>query len=145
MSMAIDKPARPFPKIGSYLDTSEFWDGARNGKLMLQYCTETNHFQHYPRPVSIFTGRKTLEWREASGMGTVYSWTVTRSAWPGNEERVPYICAYVDLDENVRFLCNLVDCSEEDVHIGMRVAVRWDRMSDEINYPDFAPFAEPPR
>jgi uncharacterized OB-fold protein len=127
------------PKIGAYLDTSAFWEGARQGKFMLQYCTETGRYQHFPRPVSVFTGRKTVEWRETSGTGTVYSWTVTRSAWPGNEERVPYICAYVDLDEGVRFLCNLVDCSEDEVHIGMRVAVRWDQMTDEIRYPDFAP------
>ncbi len=141
MTSMPDKPARPFPRIGAYFDTAEFWAGAREGKLMLQYCTEANRYQHYPRPVSIFTGRKTVEWREASGKGRIYSWTVTRSAWPGNEERVPYICAYVDLDEGARLLCNLVDCDDPDLRIGMRVAVRWDRMSDEIAYPDFAPLA----
>lgn len=130
---------RPLPKLGSYIDTKEFWEGARRGKLMLQYCTETQRFQHYPRPNSLYTGRRTIEWREASGFGTVYSWTVTRSAWPGHEARLPYICAYVDLDEKVRFLCNLVDCSETDVTIGMPVEVRWDRLSDDIMFPDFAP------
>jgi uncharacterized OB-fold protein len=133
------KPARPLPKIGSYIDTKEFWDGAKRGKLMLQFCTEAKRFQHFPRPVSLFTGRKTVEWREASGYGTVYSWTVTRSPWPGNEERVPYICAYVELDEGVRFLCNLVDCGENEIEIGMPVEVRWDRLTDEIAFPDFAP------
>jgi uncharacterized OB-fold protein len=142
MTLAPKKAARPLPKLRSYLDTTEFWEGARQGKLMLQYCTETRRFQHYPRPVSVFTGKKTLEWRQASGQGKVYSWTVTRVAWPGSEERVPYICAYVDLDEDVRFLCNLVDCGESEVHIGMRVTVRWDRLSDEISYPDFAPLGE---
>lgn len=131
--------ARPLPKIGSYIDTKEFWDGARRGKLMLQFCTETKRFQHFPRPVSLFTGRKTIEWREASGYGTVYSWTVTRSPWPGHEQRVPYICAYVELDEGVRFLCNLVDCDENEVEIGMPVEVRWDRLTDAITFPDFAP------
>lgn len=133
------KQQRPLPKIGSYLDTEEFWHGARRGKLMLQFCTETKKFQHYPRPISIYTGRHTIEWREASGKGIVYSWTVTRSPWPGHEARVPYICAYVDLAEEVRFLCNLVDCSEDEVAIGMPVEVRWDRLSEEIVYPDFAP------
>lgn len=130
---------RPVPKIGSYLDTKEFWDGARRGKLMLQFCTETKKFQHYPRPISVYTGRHTIEWREASGKGVVYSWTITRSPWPGHEARVPYICAYVDLTEGVRFLCNLVDCSEDEMAIGMPVEVRWDRLNEEIVYPDFAP------
>ncbi|MEH2510410.1 putative OB-fold protein [Nitrobacteraceae bacterium AZCC 1564] len=133
------KAVRPLPKIGSYIDTKEFWDGAKRGKLMLQFCTETKRFQHFPRPVSLFTGRKTVEWREASGCGTVYSWTVTRSPWPGHEQRVPYICAYVELDEGVRFLCNLVDCDENEIEIGMPVEVRWDRLTDEIAFPDFAP------
>jgi uncharacterized protein len=143
MTTAHPKPTRPLPKIYSYLDTSEFWEGARNGKLLLQYCTESGRFQHYPRPVSIFTGRKTLEWRQVSGRGQVYSWTFTRVAWPGNEERVPYICAYVDLEEGVRFLCNLVDCNESEVHIGMQVAVRWDHLNEDIAYPDFAPYRAP--
>jgi uncharacterized OB-fold protein len=52
---------------------------------------------------------------------------------------VPYICAYIDLDENVRFLCNLVDCREDEVKIGMPAEVRWDRLGEDIFYPDFAP------
>jgi uncharacterized OB-fold protein len=133
------KAPRPLPKLGSYLDTKEFWEGAKRHKLMLQFCTETRKFQHYPRPVSLYTGRHTIEWRESSGFGRVYSWTVTRSPWPGHEGRVPYICAYVDLDEGVRFLCNLVDCRDDEVEIGMQVEVRWDRLSDDISFPDFAP------
>jgi uncharacterized protein len=133
------KSHRPLPKIGAYLDTKEFWEGAKRGKLMLQFCTVAQRYQHYPRPISLYSGRHSIEWREASGFGTVYSWTVTRSAWPGHEARVPYICAYIDLDENVRFLCNLVDCREDEVKIGMPVEVRWDRVSENIFYPDFAP------
>jgi uncharacterized protein len=130
---------RPLPKVGLYIDTREFWEGAKQGRLMLQYCTETKRFQHFPRPVSLYTGRDTVEWRESSGRGKVYSWTVTRSPWPGHEARVPYICAYVELDEGVRFLCNLVDCDEHQVQIGMPVMVRWDRLSDDLAFPDFAP------
>ncbi len=130
---------RPLPKVGLYIDTREFWEGAKQGRLMLQYCTETKKFQHFPRPVSLYTGKNTVEWRESSGRGKVYSWTVTRSPWPGHEARVPYICAYVELEEGVRFLCNLVDCDEHQVRIGMPVMVRWDRLSDDLAFPDFAP------
>jgi uncharacterized OB-fold protein len=137
--MDATKPKRPLPVPGSYIDTTEFWAGARSGKLMLQYCRETGRYQHYPRPVSVFTGKKDIEWREASGKGRLYSWTVTRSPWPGNEGRVPYICAYVDLDEGVRFLCNIVQCNESDLQIGMRMTVVWDRLTDEISFPDFTP------
>jgi uncharacterized OB-fold protein len=45
--------SRPIPKPDVYVPSKPFWDGARAGKLMLQFCKDTNRFQHYPRPVSI--------------------------------------------------------------------------------------------
>ena len=42
-----------------HFDFSEpYWQGTREKKLMLQYCKATGKYQHFPRPVSIFTGRR---------------------------------------------------------------------------------------
>ena len=49
------------PAESTYVDTAAFWEGARNGKLMLQYCKDTGKYQHYPKPVSIFTGTMSEE------------------------------------------------------------------------------------
>ena len=133
------KIPRPLPRVNAYMDTRPFWQAANNGKLLIQYCKESGKPQWYPRPVSLATGRRNLEWREVSGRGKVYSWTVTYSAWPGHEDRVPYICALVELDEGVRMLANLLNVKGEDVKIGMPVQLCWERLSDEINYPAFEP------
>ena len=134
---------RPLPRPNSYMHTQPFWDAAEQGRLVIQYCRTTGRFQHFPRPVSLYTGRRDLEWREVSGRGTLYSWTLTLTPWPGHEARVPYICALIDLEEGVRLLANLHNCEPGSLHIGMPVRLFWDRLDDRFNYPAFEPALEP--
>lgn len=131
------KPGRTVPRESVYVDTAPFWKGIREGKLVLQYCTEAKKFQHYPRPVSIYTGRRTLEWREVSGNGVIYACTVVRIPGPGLEGRLPLCAATVELDEGVRMIANILDCTPEQLAIGKRVKLAWDRLTDEQQYPAF--------
>ena len=128
---------RPAPEPTNF--TRPFWDAANEGRLVIQYCRSAKKFQHYPRPVSIYTGGRDLEWREVSGKGVVYTFTVTRRPPRGFGGPEPYAVATVQLDEGVRFLSNIVNCPIENIRIGMRVRVTWDRISPEFNYPVFEP------
>ena len=128
---------RPIPRQGVYVHSEPFWSGAKEGRLMLQYCTETGRFQHYPRPVSIYTGKRRLEWRQVSGRGTVYACTVLRVPGPGLEGRLPLCVATVDLDEGVRIIGNVLNCDSTKVKIGDRVRAAWDKLSEEVSYPAF--------
>jgi len=139
MSEAQKKIPRPLPRVNAYMNTKPFWDAAKEGKLVIQYCKDTGKPQFFPRPVSLATGKRNLEWRQVSGRGKVYSWTTTYSAWPGHEDRVPYICALVELDEGVRMLVNLLNCNSEEVKIDMPVKLCWEKLSEDINYPAFEP------
>jgi len=130
---------RPLPKPGAYMDTRPFWAAAREGKLLIQYCRDTGKPQFFPRPGSLASGRRNVEWREVSGRGTVYSYTNTFSAWPGHESRAPYLCALIELEEGVRMLANLVHVQAGDVKIGMKVRVCWEKLSEDVNYPAFEP------
>lgn len=133
------KIPRPLPRPNTYMNTRPFWDAVREGRFLLQYCKDSGKVQWFPRPVSLATGRRNLEWRDSAGRGTLYSYTVTYSAWPGHEDRLPYLCAYVELEEGVRILCNLLNCKPEAVKIGMPVRLAWERLSDEFSYPAFEP------
>ncbi len=128
---------RPVPRIGSYVDTQPFWDGIAAGKLVLQYCTQAKRFQHYPKPVSSYTGRRTLEWRETSGKGVIYACTVVRIPGPGLDGRLPLCVATVELDEGVRMIANIVNCTPEQMAIGKRVELAWDSLTPEQRYPAF--------
>ena len=139
MSEPVKKVPRPLPRVNAYMNTKPFWDAAKNGKLLLQVCKDTGKAQFFPRPVSMANGRRNLEWRESSGRGTVYSYTDTFSAWPGHEDRVPYLCALVELQEGVRILANLMNVKAGEVKIGMPVKLCWEKLSDEISLPQFEP------
>ena len=130
-------PARPVPQQGVYVDSKPFWDGIAQGKLVLQYCTVAKRFQHYPKPVSGFSGRRTLEWREVAGTGTIYACTVVRIAGPGVEGRIPLCVATVELDEGVRIIANVLNCVPADLAIGKRVKLAVDHLTPEQPYPAF--------
>ena len=61
------KIPRPIPRPNTYMDTQPFWAAAKSGKLMIQYCKDSGKPQFFPRPVSMVTGKRNLEWREVSG------------------------------------------------------------------------------
>lgn len=128
--------------LGPYMDSSPFWEGARSHRLMLQYCSTSGRYQFYPRPTSVFTGRKSLEWRAASGKGRLAAWTVDRIS-PTTAGSEPRIHAFVDLDEGARMLTWLVDCRSTELRAGMALALRWTASPDGRPWPTFAPQADP--
>ena len=133
------KVSRPLPRPNIYMKTGPFWEAAKERKLLLQYCADTKQYQWLPRPVSIFTGKRNLEWREASGKGTLYTWTNTLAPWPGHEDRLPYVCALVDLEEGVRVLANLINYDLSKLRDGLPVKLTWETLSQDFEYPVFEP------
>jgi uncharacterized OB-fold protein len=79
-----------------------FWDGCRTGKLMLQRCTDLacGHFVFYPRVCCPYCGGGELTWQQASGTGSLKSWTIVHR--PGHAAFMvdaPYVFAAVTLAE----------------------------------------------
>ena len=131
------KPKRPLPE--GWILTRPFWEATRTGKLMIQYDPAVGKYQFYPRSVSVWTGRRNLEWRAVSGKGTLYSFTETHVAPPGFEELAPYMIGVIELDEGVRMMTPLENLTVEEARLGMRMRVCWQKLSDEITYPAFEP------
>src|SRR4029453_2889762 len=65
-------PDYPLPDLDDPI-MRPFWDGARDGKLMQQRDRTTGDVHWPPRPI-YWKGGKRLEWFEASGKGTVYTY-----------------------------------------------------------------------
>ncbi|MAG98591.1 MAG: OB-fold domain-containing protein [Alphaproteobacteria bacterium] len=136
--MPDQKTQRMLPKIGLFVDTEPFWKGTERGELMLQYCPDTQQFQMFPRPVSMYSGRRELEWRKVSGRGTIYACTIVRVPAPNlDASRLPLSVVTVELEEGVRILGNVLDRDPESVAIGQRVELAWDPISDDVQYPAF--------
>ena len=122
----------PAPIVDSV--NAPFWRAAAEGVLMIKRCKACGEAHWYPRPFCPHCGGDDTEWEAAAGSGTIYSFTVTRRADP-----VPYVLAYVTLDEGVTMLTNLVDAEIEALHIGQRVQVKFRQAEGGGAVPVFAP------
>jgi uncharacterized protein len=97
--------------------TQPFFDAAAQGRLLIRRCTTCGKPHWYPRPVCPFCMGDTA-WEDASGLGHIYSLTVTRRAGP-----TAFAMAYVTLDEGVTMLTNIVNGDLDALRIGQRVQV----------------------
>ena len=109
--MAEPQRARPKPTP----ETQHFWDAAAEGKLLIKKCTACGEPHFYPRTHCPFCFSDKTEWVEASGRGTVYTYSVMRRA------PIPYAIAYVTLQEGVSMMTNIVDCDLDAIKIGQAV------------------------
>lgn len=131
-------PTRPLPKTNEY-DTGEFWAGTKNKEFRYQQCKETGEVIFYPRRHSTASTSGELEWKVASGNATVYSYSVVRQSYhPFFRNLVPYVVAWIDLEEGPRILSNVTDVAPEDVEIGMKLQLHWEE-HEELCIPLFKP------
>jgi uncharacterized OB-fold protein len=121
-------------------ETRGWWEGCGRGELVLQRCLSCGAVQHKPRAVCAKCLTDSVEHFVASGQGTVHTFTVThQNAVPPFRDHVPYVLAYVELDEGPRVLTNIVGCDPDEVRIGQRVVADY-ATSDRD---DGEPFAVP--
>ncbi|MBN8871713.1 MAG: Zn-ribbon domain-containing OB-fold protein [Rhodospirillales bacterium] len=119
-------------------DTQPYWDGLDQNKLVLQRCASCGKVRHYPRPVCDACFSMEATWFEASGRGTVHSWTVTHYAFhPGYKGELPYILLTVDLEEGVRMNAQARGIAETDLRIGLPVKVAFERVKPDLTLPVF--------
>ncbi len=131
-----DQPTRIEPLASEV--AGPFWEATREQQLVLQWCVACDRAIFYPREVCPGCLGTDLEWRPASGDGTVYAVTVEhRPQNPAMRELAPYTVALVDLDEGVRMLSSVVGADPESVAVGQRVHVTWEPLSDGRNLPLF--------
>ena len=97
----------PVPPITP--ESAPYWNGAREGKLLLQRCLDCRALRFYPRTLCPGCWSDRAEWTEASGRGRVHSFTIIRRPpAPAFTARLPYVVALVDLDEGPRMMANIV-------------------------------------
>jgi uncharacterized protein len=137
---AAPKIRRPAPGISD--DTRFFWDGARQGRLLVQRCKACGTLRHPPGPVC--SQCHSFEWDtlQASGLGTVYSFVVMHYPEVPPFE-YPNPVALVELDEGTRLVAQLVGAERGQIAIGQRVRVEFATVetSDggELALPQFRP------
>jgi uncharacterized OB-fold protein len=105
------------------------------GELAYQWSPKAGRAVFYPRIVCPYSGSTELEWRVASGRGTVYATTVT---YPFKGDG--YNIALVDCDEGFRMMGRVEEIDPLAVKIGMRVKFRvHPAEGEQPAYPVFVP------
>jgi uncharacterized OB-fold protein len=121
----------PAPAVSP--ETRPFWEAAVAGRLLIKTCTACGRPHYYPRSICPFCGSDRTEWQEASGKGTIYSYSVMRRV------PAPYAIAYVTLEEGVTMMTNIVGCDLDAIRIGQAVKVVFKPTEGGPPVPTFAP------
>lgn len=125
-------------------DISRFyWDGARDGRLLLQRCLRCSKYQYPPDVACVHCQSVEIEPSEVSGRGQIWSYVVVgRVFHEGFSAAVPYVVGLIELEEQdgLRLLTNVVDVSPDAVRVGMAVEVTFEDHG-EIVLPQFRPAA----
>jgi uncharacterized OB-fold protein len=116
-------PSRPLPSL-SEPDTGPFWRDCAAHRLTVRRHPETGVVTFLPR-LRDAAGIE-LEVVESAGKGLIYTYTVLRQHFlPFFRARTPYVVGYVDLDEGLRVLTEIV-AEPSAVSIGQRVELDWE-------------------
>lgn len=118
-------PAAPEPDA----DSTFFWDGLKNKKLLIQRCSDCGHSRFPPMPRCPYCASAKSTTSEAAGEGTIYTWIVVHRAFdPAFADEVPFTLATVDLEEGARIVGRLEGAPPQ---FGMRVRATF------FNHPDW--------
>ena len=102
--------------------SAPFWDALAEHRIRIQYSPSSDEYVFYPRILAPRTLADDLEWREISGMGTLYTYTIAeRPVAPQFAADVPQLLAIVQWDEGPKLSTEMVNVDPADLRLGMRV------------------------
>jgi len=84
-------------------ESKPYFDALRDGKLLIKTCRQCGQVHFYPRAGCPFCFSASTDWLECNGTGTIYAYSVLRSA-----KDLP-VLAYVTLSEGPTLMTSIVD------------------------------------
>ncbi len=128
--------SRPLPQPTP--ETQSYWDAAREGRLLIQRCKGCGKHQFYPRAFCVRCLSEDVDFVQARGEGTIYTYTINhRAANEAMQTSLPYAVAVVELAEGVRLMANIVESDLAAIRIGAAVEVNFERVGESISLPQF--------
>ena len=113
---------KPIPETQPW--SERFWEGTKQGKLLIQVCKDCKSKIFYPRKFCPECWSGNLDWIRASGKARIFTFSTAYSmVEPKFMDELPYTIAYVDLEEGIRMMTRIIDCKPEDISFDMDVEV----------------------
>ncbi|MGJ3508033.1 Zn-ribbon domain-containing OB-fold protein [Enemella sp. A6] len=103
-------------------DNKFFFDGAKEGRLLIQRCTDCDTLRHPPGPACPVC--RSFEWDtvESSRRGTLHAWTVVHHPQDPAFD-YPLAVGLLDLDEGTRLVADIAGIPHDELEIGLRLEV----------------------
>jgi uncharacterized protein len=117
-------------------ETEAFWEATREERFLIKHCRACDRAHWYPRTYCPFCSSAETEWRDASGAGVIYSYSVMRRSDP------IYVMAYVTLEEGPTMMTNLVDCDPDNLSVGSKVRLTFKPTPGGFALPMFTPLED---
>ena len=135
---------KPLPDVSLEPHAEPFWAGLNDEEFRLQRCGDCERYQYFPRSWCHYCGSEALAWETAAGTGRVVSYAIVRQPVTSQAfaDEVPYVTAYVALEEGPTVFTKLENCEIEDVENEMAVRVRFDRVSETVTLFAFDPMVD---
>jgi len=126
--VGVEPPPRKLPLLTA--ETEAFWTGGKDGRLLIQRCTDCGHYQHPPTAICPICRTETMAPFAVSGRGMIKTFTVNAQTWlPGLSQ--PFVFAAVELPEQDElYVFSNVLAPPETVRIGMPVTVCFEHQED---------------
>jgi uncharacterized protein len=129
---------KPLPHIDE--ESRPWWEAAQRHELYIQKCRDCGDLRFHPRTLCTSCLSSRTEWVRCKGTGKIYTFTVTnQNQAAGFRDSLPYVMAWVEVDEGLKMLTNIVDCPPEQVKIGMPVEAVFDDVTPEVTLVKFRP------
>ncbi len=128
--------AKPLPTLEGF--AKEFYAWCKQRELRFQRCGDCGTWRHVPREMCAACGSWKWEWAASSGRGTVFTWTtIARALHPAFQTDTPYAAVVIEMQEGVRLVSHVIDCSPGELQIGMPVEVVFEDVTGEVTLPTF--------
>jgi uncharacterized protein len=129
--------------------SAPYWEAARQGRLLIAECAACSKVHHYPRPFCPFCWSDDVHPAQASGNGTLYTYsTVYVNDLAPFRDRLPYVAAIVELSEGPRVMTAIEGAGSEGLRVGMAVTASFrpvDAEDPESPYLTFFTPSEEPK
>ena len=145
MTTTATAPAKPVPVPDEA--SAPFFDGARDGLLMLRRCRACNTSMSpvagigapvRPRCVTCFSGD--LQWAPSTGRAALHSFVLMHQLYDeAFAADIPYNIAVVETEEGVLLTSQVVGCPNDALAIGMVLEVVFEQVSETVAIPKFRP------
>jgi hypothetical protein len=129
---------KPLPRINEL--SGPHWEGLKRHELLIQRCIACGKHWFPPSHRCPACLSIEYEWAPVSGKAHLWSWIhMWQRYYPAFEAEIPYNVAYVELEEGVRMMTNLVDVDLEDLRCDMPLEPVFEDVTADVTLLKFRP------